>query len=87
MTLVLLALGCGADLARSWAGYESRELDRFKVFRHMVPETINSIMAERKKQYPGIHKLGTDMAVPDGHLQEMWTLDHLSMDRQRQERR
>ena len=65
---------CGASLERSWAGYESRELDRFKVFRHMVPETINSILAERKKQHPGIHKLGTDMAVPDGHLQEMWQL-------------
>jgi len=65
---------CGADLARSWAGYESRELDRFKVFRHMVPETINSILAERKKQYPGLHKLGTDMAVPDEHLEEMWAL-------------
>ncbi|PKN99164.1 MAG: hypothetical protein CVU42_09890 [Chloroflexi bacterium HGW-Chloroflexi-4] len=65
---------CGADLARSWAGYESRELDRFKVFRHMVPETINSILAERKKQYPGIHKLGTDMAVPDEHLETMWAL-------------
>lgn len=66
--------GSGADLARSWAGYESRELDRFKVFRHMVPETINSILAERKKLYPGIHKLGTDMAVPDEHLEEMWSL-------------
>ena len=66
--------GCGGSLERSWAGYESRELDRFKVFRHMVPETINSIIAERKKQYPGIHKLGTDMAVPDGHMREMWNL-------------
>jgi D-lactate dehydrogenase (cytochrome) len=66
--------GCGGSLERSWAGYESRELDRFKVFRHMVPETINSIIAERKKQYPDIHKLGTDMAVPDGHMREMWDL-------------
>lgn len=65
---------CGGSLERSWAGYESRELDRFKVFRHMVPETINGIIAERKKQYPGIHKLGTDMAVPDGHMREMWDL-------------
>jgi D-lactate dehydrogenase (cytochrome) len=69
-----IVASCGADLARSWAGYESRELDRFKVFRHMVPETINSILAERKKQYPGIHKLGTDMAVPDEHLEEIWAL-------------
>ncbi len=66
--------GCGGSLERSWAGYESRELDRFKVFRHMVPETINGIIAERKKLYPRIHKLGTDMAVPDGHMREMWDL-------------
>jgi D-lactate dehydrogenase (cytochrome) len=69
-----IVTGCGADMANSWAGYESRELDRFKVFRHLVPETINSIIAERKKQYPGIHKLGTDLAVPDQHLSEMWGL-------------
>lgn len=66
--------GCGADCNRSWVGYENRELDRFKVFRHLVPETINNRLSERKKLHPGIHKLGTDMAVPDGHLQEMWQL-------------
>lgn len=65
---------CGASLENSWAGYESRELDRFKLFRHLVPETINSIIAERKKANPGIHKLGTDLAVPDEHLQEIWDL-------------
>lgn len=72
---------CGADLANSWAGYESRELDRFKVFRHMVPETINSIIAERKKQIPALHKLGTDMAVPDEYLPEMWQLYKTSCER------
>ncbi len=65
---------CNASLENSWAGYESRELDRFKAFRHMIPETINSIIAERKKQIPGLHKLGTDMAVPDEYLVEIWEL-------------
>jgi D-lactate dehydrogenase (cytochrome) len=65
---------CGASLKHSWAGYESRELDRFKVFRHMVPETINDIIAQRKKVYPSLHKLGTDLAIPDEHLVEMWQL-------------
>lgn len=65
---------CGASLKNTWAGYESRELDRFKVFRHLIPETINGIIAERKKAYPSLHKLGTDLAVPDEHLAEMWTL-------------
>lgn len=65
---------CGASLERSWAGYEPRELDRFKIFRHLVPETINAIIAERKKTHPNLHKLGTDLAVPDEHLADMWTL-------------
>jgi D-lactate dehydrogenase (cytochrome) len=65
---------CGADFENSWVGYEARELDRFKVFRHLIPETVNDIISERKKEFPGLHKLGTDMAVPDEHLREMWNL-------------
>lgn len=65
---------CGGDLSNSWAGYEPRELDRFKLFRHMIPETVNHIIAERKKEIPGLHKLGTDLAVPDEHLEEIWQL-------------
>ncbi len=64
----------GATLDHSWVGYESRELDRFKVFRHLIPETVNEIIAERKKTTPGLHKLGTDLAVPDEYLEEMWAL-------------
>ena len=63
---------CGADLANSWAATDSREMDAFRRLRHWVPETINGIIAERKRKYPDLHKLGTDMAVPDEHLAEMW---------------
>ena len=63
---------CGASLADSWAAYENRELDRLKNFRHILPETINAIIAERKKRHPGLHKLGTDLAVPDERLGDMW---------------
>ena len=65
---------CGASPADSWAAYENRELDRLKNFRHILPETINTIIAERKKQHPGLHKLGTDLAVPDERLAEMWAV-------------
>jgi D-lactate dehydrogenase (cytochrome) len=64
----------GGTLADSWAAYENRELDRLKSFRHILPETINAIIAERKKQHPGLHKLGTDLAVPDEHLADMWAV-------------
>jgi len=72
--LVETVASCGASLEDSWVGYETRELDRFKVFRHLIPETINGIIAERKKTHPGLHKLGTDLAVPDAYLPEMWEL-------------
>ncbi len=64
----------GASLTDSWAAYENRELDRLKNFRHILPETINAIIAERKKRHPGLHKLGTDLAVPDERLADMWAV-------------
>jgi D-lactate dehydrogenase (cytochrome) len=67
-----LAAQCGSSLARSWAGYEQRDLERFKEFRHLLPETTNTIIAERKKKIPELYKLGTDFAVPDEALEEIW---------------
>jgi len=63
----------GSDMAKSWAGFEARDLERFKAFRHQVPEMINRIVAEKKMVFPDIHKLGSDMAVPDKYLQDIWT--------------
>jgi D-lactate dehydrogenase (cytochrome) len=65
---------CGASISNSWAAYENRELQRLRDFRHILPETVNAIIAERKKQYPDLHKLGTDLAVPDDRLRDMWQL-------------
>ncbi|MFW9997190.1 MAG: FAD-binding oxidoreductase, partial [Candidatus Odinarchaeota archaeon] len=70
--LARLAKKHGTSIDLSWAGYEDREKARFKHFRHALPETVNNIISERKKLYPKIHKLGTDMAVPDEALIEMF---------------
>lgn len=69
-----LIASSGADPALSWVAYEPRELERFKVFRHLLPETVNAIIAERKKGIPGLYKLGTDLAVPDEYLADLWHL-------------
>lgn len=45
-----------------------------KFFRHAVPESVNMLIAQRKKADPIITKLGTDMAVPDEHLDEVVAL-------------
>ena len=65
---------CGSSLSDSWAAYENREIQRLKNFRHILPETINAIIAERKKKHPQLHKLGTDLAVPDDRLRDMWQI-------------
>ena len=64
----------GASLRDSWSAYENRELERLKNFRYILPETINALIAERKKRHPGLHKLGTDLAVPDERLADMWAV-------------
>lgn len=71
---------CGAKLADTWAGYERRDLARFRHFRHALPESVNAVIGERKKTYPGLHKLGTDLAVPDVSLKEIWRFYRSKLD-------
>lgn len=71
---------CGATLADTWAGYERRDLARFRHFRHALPESVNAVIGERKKTYPGLHKLGTDLAVPDDSLREIWHFYRAKLD-------
>ncbi len=40
-----------------------------KAVRHLIPETVNALIAQRKQKHSRVHKLGTDMAVPDEHLE------------------
>ncbi|NHI83939.1 MAG: FAD-binding oxidoreductase [Candidatus Thorarchaeota archaeon] len=54
----------------SWAGMDRAELQKMKTVRHFVPETVNGLIAQRKAQYHDVHKIGTDMAVPDEALRE-----------------
>jgi D-lactate dehydrogenase (cytochrome) len=53
----------------SWASMEPADLDRMKAVRHLIPETVNSIIAQRKQKHPLVHKLGTDMAVLNQYLE------------------
>ena len=69
----------------SWAGMDRSELAKMKTVRHFVPETVNGIIAQRKAQYSEIHKIGTDMAVPDEALRDyleyyISTLDEQGME-------
>jgi len=52
----------------SWAGLDRTELEKMKTVRHFIPETVNGLIAQRKAEYNEVHKIGTDMAVPDEAL-------------------
>ena len=55
----------------TWAGIDPGDLEKMKAVRHLIPETVNALVAQRKQKYPRVHKLGTDMAVPDEHMETM----------------
>ncbi len=61
----------GLDPERSWAGFTERDMAEMKRLRHAVPESVNAIIGRRKRSVPELHKVGTDMAVPDAALGEM----------------
>lgn len=73
--LVMKATGileeCGGSEDATWFASNTAEMERLHVFRHAVPEAVNLIIAERKKEHPLLTKLGTDMAVPDERLEEV----------------
>lgn len=61
----------GAPDDKSGAGTAESDRLEMKAFRHQVPERVNALVARRKRDHPGLHKLATDMAVPDDALRRV----------------
>ena len=61
----------GSSMESVWAGESEKEMEKIKKFRHHLPEMVNSLIAGYQQKYPGIHKVGTDIAVPEGRIEEM----------------
>jgi len=74
--LNIIAEKCNTDLSNGWSGYENQDLARFKHFRHALPESINAIIAKRKQEFRELHKLGTDMSVPEDKFRDMMKYYH-----------
>ncbi len=75
-----LIVRAGGREDASWTATNEHELERLKYFRHAVPEAVNLLIDERRKQEPGLAKLGTDMAVPDGCLDDVLAMYHGGLD-------
>jgi len=69
--LLALLEACGSAADTAWTAMTSEETERLKAFRHALPETINQRIGERARKFPGLTKLGTDLAVPDDALLKM----------------
>ena len=64
----------GGDERETWVARTDVDRERLRFFRHAVPESVNMLIDERRRTDPGITKLGSDMAVPDGCLHEVMAL-------------
>jgi D-lactate dehydrogenase (cytochrome) len=62
---------CGGDPDATWLATDARGIERFKTTRHAIPEAVNLLIDERRRTHPRLTKLGTDLAVPDAHLQDV----------------
>ena len=66
----------GGDAGKCWCATENDTRERLRLFRHALPETVNGLIAQIRRQYPTVTKLGTDMAVPDDRLEEYVAMFH-----------
>lgn len=71
------ALGGTAD--DCWCATTAQERDKLKIFRHATPELVNLKIDERRKNNPGLTKLGTDMSVPNAELTNIIQLYNKSL--------
>lgn len=74
--LLMLLEACGGDADKAWTATTPEEIEQLKLFRHALPEAVNQRIAARALAYPGLVKLGTDLAVPDAALQKMLAAYH-----------
>jgi D-lactate dehydrogenase (cytochrome) len=56
---------------QTWTGMEDEEREKVRLFRHALPEAVNAIVAANQRSFPAVHKMSTDLAVPESKLSEM----------------
>jgi len=70
-TLAAAVRKCGGDPELCWSALEKEERERLRLFRHALPEIVNSRIGAIRQRHPTVTKLGTDMAVPDAYLEHI----------------
>jgi D-lactate dehydrogenase (cytochrome) len=73
--------GVGADCGDTWAAKSLPDRERLLALRHKVPESVNALIARRKREIPALAKVGSDMAVPDGAFRELMKIYHRDLEK------
>jgi len=63
-TMAMLLEENGISSQDTWGGFDDAERARLKEFRHLLPETVNRLIADISSADSAIHKVSTDTAVP-----------------------
>ena len=70
----------GSSIERTWCGVDHSDKSRLRSMRHAVPRSVFEYVASLKGEMPSIHKMGTDMSVPDASADEMMAYYHDKLD-------
>lgn len=70
----------GGDPANTWAARSLPDRERLLELRHTVPESVNALIAQRKRSIPSLAKVASDMAVPDGCFREVMSMYHRDLE-------
>ncbi len=71
MAIMEAIIELGGSDEDTWYATNDRELEPLKAFRHATPEAVNLLIDQRKRDCPELTKLGTDMSVPDAHMESV----------------
>jgi D-lactate dehydrogenase (cytochrome) len=70
LTLLDAFSACGGSEDATWAAEGEDEMQKFKVFRHAVPEAANIRVDDLRQSCPRGHKMSTDFTTPLDRLEE-----------------
>ncbi|MBN1780307.1 FAD-binding oxidoreductase [bacterium] len=55
----------GSSMGSTWGATTETERHMLALFRHALPESVNTIIGQRQQYIPELHKISTDFVVPD----------------------
>ncbi len=62
---------CGGSEEDTWAASGLREMEKFRLLRHAVPEGINNRVDEIRRELPGFVKMGADFGGAGSNLEQI----------------